>query len=177
MNCGVAWKSAVDGCNWPINPLAVSLVLKRGLFKPSTWVSAVEASKSRRHNSGNSDGVAGHIKTMNMQPYFQERCSPDASGCWQWTLTVRKDGYGLCRRFGKIQYAHRLSYQMHVGDIPVGLGVLHDCDNPRCVNPEHLFLGTQKDNMQDASRKGRNTRLFGKSNGMYRNGRYVCRAP
>jgi hypothetical protein len=74
--------------------------------------------------------------------------------CWPW-IGVRRKGYGRLTFDGKYLSAHRIAWLFKYGFIPRGLKVLHRCDNPGCVNPYHLFLGTQKDNMQDCSRKGR----------------------
>jgi hypothetical protein len=75
-------------------------------------------------------------------------------GCWIWTGS-RAGGYGTLRVDGKVQKTHRLSYAEFIGQIPDGLCVCHHCDNPPCFNPDHLFLGTHNDNMQDMKRKGR----------------------
>ena len=72
--------------------------------------------------------------------------------CWVWTARCDKDGYG---QFDGKQ-AHRTIYSWEIGEIPVGLLVCHSCDNPPCVNPSHLWLGTAKDNAQDRENKGRN---------------------
>lgn len=79
-----------------------------------------------------------------------------SSDCWLWTQDVYKYGYGkLSIGKGKQVRVHRYMYQKYKGNIPESLSVLHKCDNPRCCNPEHLFLGNQKDNMSDAKEKGR----------------------
>jgi hypothetical protein len=76
-------------------------------------------------------------------------------GCWDWSAATTKAGYGLFNAKRKTYYAHRVSYEMHCGEVPEGLHVLHECDNPRCSNPEHLFVGTPADNMRDRGQKGR----------------------
>lgn len=85
------------------------------------------------------------------------RCRFDGA-CFVWTGAKNHDGRGMIRISGRNQIVPRASYKTFVGPIPSGMLVLHTCDNPSCANPEHLFLGTQKTNMEDCSRKGRVSR-------------------
>lgn len=77
------------------------------------------------------------------------------SDCWHFCGSRNQFGYGRITFGGRMQVVHRLSYETFVGPIPAGLSVLHHCDNPACINPEHLWLGTYSDNSRDCWRKGR----------------------
>ena len=87
------------------------------------------------------------------------------SGCWLWTATVDGCGYGLfgVGGSGNSRRAHRVAYELFKGPIPVGFRVCHKCDVPSCVNPDHLFCGTDADNISDRDNKNRTAR--GKLNG------------
>lgn len=81
-------------------------------------------------------------------------------GCIEWTGSVAGYGYGVLSFYKRNYYVHRLAYRLFIGKIPNHLMVCHRCDNPRCFNPEHLFLGTAKDNVQDMIKKGRAVRAL-----------------
>ena len=76
-------------------------------------------------------------------------------GCWVWTGSKDRDGYGSLRDGNKMKRAHRVSWEIHNGEIPDGLAILHKCNNPSCVNPKHLKLGDHTENMQDRKSNGR----------------------
>lgn len=80
-------------------------------------------------------------------------------GCWEWDGSAKsKRGYGqisMGGRGGKQELVHRFSYTLHKGEIPYGMVVMHMCDNPKCVNPDHLTIGTHSENTRDAVKKGR----------------------
>lgn len=100
-------------------------------------------------------------KTIPLEERFWEKV--DKSGdCWLWTGCVNSYGYGRINIKKKIIKAHRVSWGLLFGPIPKGLCILHKCDNPPCVNPDHLFLGTLSDNTKDMIAKGRggNVKLF-----------------
>lgn len=74
--------------------------------------------------------------------------------CWLWKSNKDKDGYGTMRSGKQNKRAHRVSYEQYVGKIPEGKFILHSCNNPACVNPNHLRIGTHKDNMKDRNNSG-----------------------
>lgn len=93
---------------------------------------------------------------------FTRMYEPSKNGCWLWTGRINNDGYGAIRapggRTSKVLRAHRVSYTLYKGDIPLSACVLHKCDNPACVNPDHLWLGSHTENMQDKVAKGRQSK-------------------
>lgn len=100
-----------------------------------------------------------HQPLVPLRERFDSHWTPEPfSGCWLWTASVDRVGYGHIWEFPsrKLRPAHRVSWEIHRGEIPNGLNVLHKCDVRCCVNPDHLFLGTQTDNMRDCAKKGRN---------------------
>ncbi len=105
-----------------------------------------------------------------LQQRLLSRVESQIGGCWFWTGYRTRQGYGIIGVAGrKNEGAHRVSYRLFVGDIPLSLSVCHHCDNPSCVNPAHLFVGTNRDNVADRERKGRQFyRKLGAHNGRAR---------
>jgi predicted XRE-type DNA-binding protein len=87
---------------------------------------------------------------------FEEKFSK-GPGCWIWNASYKNERwqYGGVRFHGEVWRSHRLSYTLYIGPIPKGKAVMHTCDNPRCVNPKHLVLGTLADNNLDRAKKFR----------------------
>lgn len=128
----------VEGCNRPVNA--------RGMC-------STHYMRQRR---------AGLLPVVNQKHApFEERFwrfVQKSDGCWLWKSSFTVKGYGKLGgggRGGKQLLAHRVSYEIHHGEIPDGMVVMHKCDNPACVNPDHLQVGTQSENILDSLSKGR----------------------
>ncbi len=91
---------------------------------------------------------------MSLERFFA-KVAVSSDGCWEWLAAKNKDGYGLFYWEGRMRPAHVASYLIHTGPIPSGILVCHTCDNPSCVRPDHLWLGSHTDNARDRERKGR----------------------
>jgi hypothetical protein len=121
--------------------------------------------KHYQKNKKYGESLAGKTNSQNKagtKEYISENSEIDINDCWVWKRSKNK-GYGQSGLKGKSIKAHRLSYLTFVGEIPNNLHVLHTCDNPTCVNPKHLFLGTNQDNMNDKVNKNRQAK--GEDNG------------
>jgi hypothetical protein len=93
--------------------------------------------------------------TKSVAEKFVDYTDKTKSSCWLWIAGKTSDGYGTINFQNKTMLAHRVSWQFYKGEIPSKMLVCHKCDEPSCVNPEHLFLGTQADNMNDMKSKNR----------------------
>jgi hypothetical protein len=109
----------------------------------------LQAAFSHRAKAGKQEATRPMLDRLLQRVLF------GASDCWHWTGARNTFGYGRMTHKGRLEVAHRLSWESFRGPIPAGLSVLHRCDNPSCINPDHLWLGTYSDNLRDAWAKGR----------------------
>ena len=101
------------------------------------------------------------MNNKSLQQKLLKNIIKSENDCWIWNKSKDKDGYGAIM-YKSIRYkAHRASYIAFIGSIPNNMCVCHACDNPSCINPNHLFIGTHKDNLQDMSKKGRSNKSHG----------------
>ena len=107
-------------------------------------------------------GIKGKVRPLELRFWEKVKKTND---CWIWIGAIDDRGYGSIGVNGRTRRAHRLSYEMLNGAIPKGLFVCHKCDNKKCVNPNHLFLGTAKDNTMDMIKKGRAKHAIGENAG------------
>jgi hypothetical protein len=105
------------------------------------------------------------IVALTDEERFREGYVVRQDGCWEWVRSRNEDGYGQITFRGESTRAHRAAYEIHKGAVPQGRVVRHTCDNRACVNPDHLLLGSQQDNIQDMVRRGRRASFDGEKNG------------
>ncbi len=109
-----------------------------------------------------------HIKDRPLVEKFMSRLDKDESGCWLWRGVLRASGHAHWRTRQYRDYAHRWSYRLFRGEIPAGAFVCHTCDVAHCVNPDHLYIGSHRDNMRDMKERGRAARPIGEAHPMAR---------
>lgn len=97
--------------------------------------------------------------------FFLDRICIDNNGCWNWKKYINKGGYGVINIMGSNYSSHRVSYVLYINDIVDDICVCHKCDNRKCINPNHLFLGTYQDNISDMIGKGRRKDTKHENNG------------
>ena len=109
-------------------------------------------------------GLFEPIYSVDDGQYLASRIRIDSNGCWIWQQSKR-EGYGRIVRHGRTWQAHVFSYVTHIGEVPLGLQINHKCHVRACVNPEHLYAGSQQQNMQDMKDAGRDNYLVGEADG------------
>ena len=141
------------GVSYPM-PQSITLCSIHGCGKPRATRGYCSAHYSlwRRH---------GDPQWNSPRQRFERRIDRSAEGCWEWTGSCCTAGYGILSVDNRPRLAHRLAYEFYREMIPTGMQVLHTCDNRRCVNPDHLYLGTHDDNMRDKVRRNRCSSLKG----------------
>lgn len=121
--------------------------------RSAEWRAKISQNMKRIH----AEGKAKIAVSKPLIPRFWEKVEK-SNGCWNWTgaLLKARGDYGAFNVGNhKTKYAHRFSWELHYGEIPSGKLVCHHCDNPKCIRPDHLFIGSYWDNAQDAAIKGR----------------------
>lgn len=108
------------------------------------------------------------IKATDVRERFLSKITIAENGCWEWTASCFQSGYAQFWHDGTNRKASRVSYELFIGEIPGGLMICHECDNKGCVNPDHLWAGTQSDNIKDAVKKGRHKSNWPKDGGGFR---------
>jgi hypothetical protein len=111
--------------------------------------------QTAEHSLAIRKSLAGKVRPLVDVVVRFERKFEKTDGCWLWTGHLNRGGYGEIRIKGRAVSAHRFAWQLVHGPIPIGMLVMHRCDNPTCVRPDHLALGTDADNMRDRDAKGR----------------------
>jgi hypothetical protein len=105
-----------------------------------------------------------HTQALTLESLLSRTCPDPNSGCLLWTGPVNRAGYGIAKS-GREQLAHRSAWRLTRGPISKGACILHRCDTPACINIDHLFLGSQADNVADMTRKGRRVEQIGELHG------------
>lgn len=99
--------------------------------------------------------IIARYRRLTIYELIHQKLAFRPGGCWEYYGPCTDRDYGMIDYQGRKQFVHRVVYRLMKGKIPEGLLVLHTCDNPKCCNPDHLFIGTHKDNTQDMIKKGR----------------------